>query len=440
VTSRDFKLMGIAVAATALVFAGVLFVLHKRGAIVPGPGPGPEPGGDGTGAWCVVMVDDSAPSIPTGLILEGNQMRALKLMGKCCICAIQEQYTKDKGYDKVLTEVGGAPAMLILDADGKRVYAGRLPTDAKAFEQIVRKYMSGCPPPLPPNPKPTVVNLGGDIQVKKNENGQEFVEQGGERRMLVAFNSPAKFGALPSYSEHLPVFPESEWYEIDRSNMFGSPDWILDQDGHGSCVAQGWVGALRRARVSAGMKDVKLSPCFLYAQINDNRDQGAIISDGIGALKKTGTCPFDIVGQNPIYWRQMPEKAKEEAPRFKLADAYRCNTWQETVSALLTGRFYVVYGYMVGNNFGRFDKYGVAGHDNGPGNHCNMAEGLRKLPDGRWVLDDVNSWGMWGPFKNGHVYIDKQHLFGGGDMPDVCVVRTPGRDPREVYDPPALKP
>lgn len=437
-STREFKIAGIAVVATALLAAAIVFFLPHKGG--PGPGPGPEPGPAGSGAWLVVMVDDTAPSIPIGLILQSNQMRALAVAGKLSICSIQEEYTKAKGYDKILGPVGGAPAMLILDHDGGAVYSGRLPTDRKVFEQLVGKYIAGCPPPLPDTPVSAVLNRGGEMKLAKTANGEEFVEEGGEKRMLVAFSDPQRFAALPRYAEHLPVFPQSEWYEINRSNIFGAPDFILDQDGHGSCVAQGWVGALRRARIGAGMKDVNLSPAFLYAQINGGRDQGAVISDGIAALKNVGTCTFDLVGQNPIYMNQMPSGAKEQASRFKLLDAYRCNSWEEVVSALLTGRFYPVYGYQVGNNFGRFDQYGVAGHDNGPGNHCNFAEGLRKLPDGRWVLDDVNSWGKWGPFKNGHVYLDKQHLFGGGDQPNVCVVRTPGRDPKEVYSPPALKP
>ncbi len=99
--------------------------------------------------------------------------------------------------------------------------------------------------------------------------------------------------------------------------------------------------------------------------------------------------------------------------------------------------FIPVYGYQVGNNFERFDQYGVAGHDRGPGNHCNHADGVKLLPDGRYVLDDHNSWAAnWGPFGNGRVYIDEDHLFSGGDQADCCIIEAAIDDPNDTTNPP----
>ncbi len=420
-----------------LTLAGVFGWNHRPH---PGPGPGPAPL-PATGEHVVVVVDDSAPSIPQALILDGPLSRSLKLAGKLCITSLTDPMTKAKGYDQLLTPAGGAPAVIVLDGNGGlATKPQRLPTDAKAWHDLLEASLVNLPPPLTQWPSPRAVDRGGPT-VGGIDKGQPYVDEGGHKRFLTARTDARKLQALPRYGDHFPTFPEAEWYEVNRHNLFGDQSWIYDQNGHGSCVGNGWVGALRRVRVLAGMNDVNLSPAFLYAQINGGQDQGAVISDGIAALTKNGVCAFSTMGQDPIFWRSISAAAKEEASRFKLVDAYRCETWEETVSAILTGRFLPVYGYMVGNSFGRFDQYGVAGHDRGPGNHCNHAEGLKKLPDGRWVLDDVNSWNFkWGPFHNGHVYLDKQHLFGGGDMPDVCVIRVAGRDPKDPFEPPAYRP
>lgn len=424
---------------------GIAGTLGLKGCSLPIPTPFNPP--VSKGEHVVIVVDDTAPSIPTGIILDCPRLRSLKAAGKCAIYGLQESDIKRKNYPPLITQAGGAPALLVLSESGDCAYAGRLPTDQAALETVLTKHVKDLPPPAPAHAWPTtVLNPGSETREALDAQGRPFVEEGGHRRFLTAKQDTKKFRSLKKYGDSFPVFPEKEWYEVNREGLFAasnddSVSCIYDQDGHGSCVGQGWAGALRRARVLAGMKDVKLAPTYLYSLINGNQDNGAIISDGIEALTKYGTCTYKLVGQDKIYQRQMPSGAKAEALRFKLDDAYRCDSWEETCSALLTGRYLVVFGIQVGNTWGRFDKYGVSGHDRGPGNHCIAADGLRKLDDGRWVLCAFNSWGDdWGPFKNGRVYQDKMHLFGNGDQPDVCVIRRPGRDPQEPYEPPAYKP
>ena len=47
----------------------------------------------------------------------------------------------------------------------------------------------------------------------------------------------------------------------------------------------------------------------------------------------------------------------------------------------------------VGNNFENFTSEGVAGIAGGSGNHCMMADGCKKLANGQFAFDNVNSWG-----------------------------------------------
>lgn len=398
--------------------------------------------GDSSGVYVVVMLDDSANSIPQALITDGPIMRALKADGHCTLCSITDEWTKDQGYDALLEHAGGAPAMLILNAGGKCVYSGRLPTDENSLRTVLTRHMGKLPDPLPDSPSDKVVTRGQEMRLFRDTSGREWVD-GDEHARMLTCKPPSEqmLAALPQYGSSNPVFPEKEWYNLNRRNIFGGKDWILDQNGYNSCVANGGAGCYRRIRVLAGMKDVKLSPGFLYGWINGGQDEGASVPSILGALEKHGCAPFSLMGQTPFYPRQYKPEAVEEAVHYKLQDGYRCSTWDEAISALLTGRYVIAYGIQVGPTFYKFDQYGVAGHTDGPSNHCMMADGVKKLPDGRIVLDNVNSWGYnFGPWKNGRVYLDKQHLFGGGNRPSIIAMKKSGRDAKDAYCPPVLKP
>lgn len=268
-------------------------------------------------------------------------------------------------------------------------------------------------------------------QIKTCANtGFDYIDFDGHRRLLASIPSKGKMQAMmPKYEDSgQPMYDLSEIKAILTKNPMAFNrrtwlNWIFDQNGFGSCVGDGWTGLLMRIRALMGLPPVKLSPGWTYSLINGNRDNGAVISDGGPALQTNGSCEYSIVGDKPIYQRQMPASAKANAMNYRLGAMYHCETWQGTLSAVASGRYLPVYGYMVGNSFMKPDQYGVAGHDRGPGNHCNHGDGIQLLPDGRLVLDDVNSWGS-SFMSAGRCFIDEQHLFGGGDQPDVCVATS----------------
>jgi hypothetical protein len=271
----------------------------------------------------------------------------------------------------------------------------------------------------------------------------QFEDHTGERRVLASIPSFGKMkAALPNYrAAGNPIISRKDRKALNRRAIFGSTDWVLNQMQLSSCVGNGWAGALRRARVLAGQPDVKLSPGFWYSLMNGNQDNGAVISDGVKTGMEIGTCSYALVGESPIYQRNMPAGAKAEAARFRIKAAYHCASWDELASALVAvGTFIPLFGFQVGNSFENFDRYGVAGHSRGPGNHCVLADDLAYLDDGREVMDTVNSWGYgWVPFKNGRFYLDEEHLFGGGDEADVCVVEYAIDDPN-APGPPVVQP
>jgi hypothetical protein len=202
--------------------------------------------------------------------------------------------------------------------------------------------------------------------------GMDYFDDGsGHKRYLASKPSNGKMQALPGYrASGQPIFDQKDWVPVSRRGMGTVFDTIFDQGSHGSCVGNGWAGAAGRVRALAGMSPVVLSPGWFYSLINGNSDNGAVISDGIEAGQKTGFCTYSTVGEDPIYQSQMPATAAAEAAKFRLGAIYQPEDWASAISAILTGRFIAVYGYMVGNSFENFDQYGVAGHARGPGNHC----------------------------------------------------------------------
>src|SRR6185437_15750942 len=164
-----------------------------------------------------------------------------------------------------------------------------------------------------------------------------YVMQGGHRRFLACLPPKDDFGGLKKYAANAPVIPRSQWKPISRRDLFPAASWVWDQNGHGSCVGNGSAMALRKARVLGGQPDVILSPGCTYAQINGGRDQGAVISDTLTALLETGTCTYDMVGEEPIYLQQLPAGWQQTAARFKISEAYHCQTFDEIGSALQLG-------------------------------------------------------------------------------------------------------
>lgn len=423
----------IGVVATLLVLGLLGDVFARRGA--------PEPAVDGVaGDHLVVIVDDTNPTIAEGAVLDGPQFDALRAAGKVAIRSTASPLLAKKNYGPLVDQAGGCPAIFSLTDAGDVAYVGRLPDDEGLAEDLVAKILKNCPPAnAPPKAASPAINRGGDMP-RGTDGAGEFVEVDGHKRYLSAKPDPVKLRAMAPnrYADSHPIYPKSKWRDINRRDVFTWSFFGLDQDGVSSCVANANAAALAKLRTLEGRKPVKLSPGFLYAHINGGRDEGAVISEGADSLVKVGTCPFDLLGQHPFYMSDLTREQIAAAPRYKAGAVYHVDTFEELVSALETGRYLAVFGAMVGPNFGHFDKFGVAGHDRGPGNHALHCDGVAKLPDGRWVFDVPNSWGgSWGPWRNGRVYFDEAHLFKNGDMPDCCVYQVGSEDPLEPWDPPA---
>lgn len=224
----------------------------------------------------------------------------------------------------------------------------------------------------------------------------------GRKRKLGTLKPPTGFvSSLPLFEAAVEPLDDSTLLRIAKSNsatgrtMFDS-SWIMDQGQYGSC--NGWAGAsaLSRARVRRGLKRVNLSGAYLYSLINGGRDNGSMLDDGMRTLQSRGCATLDSVKSNQIYPSKYDrKKADREAAKHKAFECYQITSREGLWTALALG-FDVVVAVHAGNAFSNIDRNGIAGVNNGNGNHAVMADGLL-YAGGEIVADGANSWGTrWG--------------------------------------------
>jgi hypothetical protein len=248
----------------------------------------------------------------------------------------------------------------------------------------------------------------------------------GEWRILACIPSDNNHD-FPKYSSRVGFAGDSELKEIDLS-WFANR--IMNQGSTSSCVGHGAVAGMEIAYKQLGNPNQQFSPFFTYALINGGSDNGAMISDALKVLKKYGACPLEDMPRGVMYERQVPKKAFEQATRFKISQAYQCDSFEEVCHAISVG-FTVPLGIYVGNNFGDLDSEGVSPLPRGGGGgHCILGCGLKKSTKYGWVIKIQNSWGSnWG--DNGFCYIQKNHF--KYMHPDAFAIQTIIDDPKDNF-------
>ncbi len=226
----------------------------------------------------------------------------------------------------------------------------------------------------------------------------------------------------------------SQWQEIDLE-WYNNPIW--DQGMTSSCVGHGTTAGMQMCYMQSGRKLVEFNPFFVYGLINGGRDAGAMISDALRALMSSGTCPHDDLQPGMMFQNQFPQKAFTDAARFKLAQAYKCATFEEICSAITLG-FVCPLGIYVDQGFMNVGSDGVAPTPTGQGGggHCILGMGLKKSSRYGWMIKIQNSWGARFGI-NGHAYIHKGHF--QMMQPDAFAIQSIIDDPQTNNDePPAV--
>ncbi len=218
--------------------------------------------------------------------------------------------------------------------------------------------------------------------------------------MLKAF--AAMPGALPDYTDAQIKELLTDPARVKMKDIFGKL-WIQNQLSFGSCNGWGTTGCLGRVRFLAGIRDMlQFSGSYVYSWINGNRDQGSMLSDGLTEIGIHGAPPVALNPANKIYRSQIPASVDAEAAKYKGLVQYPVKTLQGLKTALARNMPCVVAVHAA-SNFQRANSKGVAGADNGPGNHAVCCEDI-EIIDGELVYRIANSWGIsFG--VDGYIYV-----------------------------------
>lgn len=224
-----------------------------------------------------------------------------------------------------------------------------------------------------------------------------------------------KFGLLPSDPQRvMAAFPrsfESEfkvWSDSDLKiaaedpnrkcgrNIFSSK-CIQNQGSKGSCAGYAAAQILAKCNslrdpANAGDANyVKLSGAYAYSLCNGGRDSGSMLIDNFNVIIENGIPPESLCPWDQIYPRLQRPGLAAEAAKLKGWQGLRLNSWEGLLTLIAMGGV-VATCVMAGPRYETLDSDGVAGVDNGSGNHANHADDFRWRPTG-FQVDNVNQWG-----------------------------------------------
>ncbi|MBZ4419309.1 C1 family peptidase [Myxococcus sp. RHSTA-1-4] len=192
-----------------------------------------------------------------------------------------------------------------------------------------------------------------------------------------------------------------------------------DQGSQNSCV--GWTVAYalksfqehveeRQPLVHGGVPDYRriFSPAFIYNQINQGRDGGALFVDAFNLLSQQGAAPWSEMPYSAADFRTPPgEGARQAARRFRIDYWRQVNVADiKEVKAQLNAGYPVAIGAIVDDGF----------HASGPGAIWRSVQGAQRgghamlvvgYDDARGAFKLINSWGTrWGDGGYGWIAYD----------------------------------
>lgn len=230
----------------------------------------------------------------------------------------------------------------------------------------------------------------------------------GEYRVLACIPSDDNhdFGDWNEYFGNIQGADTFQLREIDFSWLHNR---ILNQGQTSSCVGHCAAEGMEIVWRQAGHEPQLFTPYFTYAQINNGRDAGAMISNALMSLKRDGGCPANLLEDKVYYKNNLPQQAVQAAQRFKIFKGLQCSSFDAICQAINLG-FGTPLGIMVGQNFPKLDSDGIAPLPNGGGGgHCLLGVGLKQHQRYGWLIKVQNSWGEKYGLK-GFCYLHKGHF------------------------------
>lgn len=222
---------------------------------------------------------------------------------------------------------------------------------------------------------------------------------------------------LKSFSDFLgekglTILAKDLWKEVKHKGL-SDPKFVLDQHNSSGCVGYSEAAAEMKIRALRGMPFERLSGSFTYAHINGGSDSGAMILDALESACKNGHALESEFNYPQLFLRQIPQGVKETALSRRSIMALPVNTLEEVATALQMG-FIVQAGVQVDGSFNSFDSNGISGARGQYANHSIHLCGMVNI-GGEWVYEMPNSWGLWGPFRNGTCYLRAKGIVISGD-------------------------
>lgn len=232
-----------------------------------------------------------------------------------------------------------------------------------------------------------------------------------ERGLGLAFASPEQLQGVPLAST--PFSGDELPTSVDLSSHLPPPG---NQGSQNSCV--GWaVGYYLKSfqeqvETNAGTFDGEhvFSPAFIYNQINNGRDGGALFIDALNLLSGQGAAPWSLMPYSDRDFSTRPsENAAAAARRYRIDFWRRVNVADNReVKAQLHAGYPVMIGAEVDEHFRALKRNEVWRETRGAklGGHAMLVCGY---DDARNAFRVINSWGPeW--CENGFGWIDYGHF------------------------------
>lgn len=244
---------------------------------------------------------------------------------------------------------------------------------------------------------------------------EEIKDIFGNTRRLGSLELPANFvSSFDAFEKEHQVWDDADIIKaikhpdhVKRRKLFGAK-WLMNQRNHGSCNGFAAAYVYSKCRWLRGLMDGLLfSGAWLYSLMNRGQDNGSILEDGLKRLKSDGVCLQSTVPWDQIYPRLQPSHAKAEAAKHKGLIVFPCETLQGLRTGLAQG-FCAVVAVHAGNNFQQLNRHGIAGVNNGRGNHAVHVDDI-DLIDSKIVYDMPNSWGAQYGIE-GRAYLTDDHF------------------------------
>lgn len=241
----------------------------------------------------------------------------------------------------------------------------------------------------------------------------------------------------------VPLLTDSEIRDIartgrlDGNKLFGFK-FGDNQRSKGSCNGQATRGGVETARVRRGEPAELLSGAYAYSLMNGGRDNGSALAAGLVVCRDRGICRRSVVpGWDQIYRNQYnTTAADQDALQFKGFLPYPAVTMQGYWTGLALG-FDGICAVHAGGNFDRVNSAGVAGVDNGSGNHAVRCDGILWDDNLGPIGTGVNSWGE-GYGKGGRMGLHTGHFNQTFRYHQFWILPSTIDNPNDAHKPPTL--